>query len=127
MHIFPRRQWTSRLGTFPARGLSAGSFEEAQQSIPYPGSLLTQFTYPSSTLNLTVGNPLSAQTPTILPSGARIRYFSLLGQTFPAGLALDPVTGVLSGTPTTPSAATVYRIYAHAGWSYVAQVTITVT
>lgn len=126
MSIYPRRQWTSRLGWFSGKA-TPDNWEDAAPSIPYAGSHLTAFTYPSSTLNLTVGSPLATQTPTVLPAGAVVRYYGLVNQTLPPGLSLNATTGALSGTPTAARAATVYRIYAHAAMSYPFDVTITVT
>lgn len=126
MAIFPRRQWTSRLGTFSGK-VHADSWEDAAPSIPYAGSHLTTFSYPSSTLNLSVGVPLATQTPTVLPVGAVVRYYGFVNQSLPPGLVLNATTGELSGTPTAARPATVYRIYAHAAMSYPFDITITVT
>lgn len=126
MQIFPRRQWTSNLSTFPGR-VSAGDVENAVPTIPLQGPHLTGFSYSPSTLNLTVGVPIVPITPTVLPAGAQVRVFQVIMQVLPPGVSVDTVTGVISGTPTAARPATVYRIYAQAAYSYVAEVTITVT
>lgn len=126
MNIFPKRQWTSRLAHFPGTVAGGMEYENAQPSIPFTGSHLTAFSYSPSTLNLTVGAPMTPVTPTTLPAQARINAFQLLGQVFPPGLQLNVLTGEISGTPTAARATTTYRIYAKAAYDYVAEVTITV-
>jgi hypothetical protein len=55
---------------------------------------------PNSLPNWTVGQPYPPQT--IVPQGGTPGYsnFTIVGGSLPAGMSLDPVTGVISGTPT---------------------------
>ncbi|MFM7592148.1 MAG: putative Ig domain-containing protein, partial [Isosphaeraceae bacterium] len=55
---------------------------------------------PNALPNWTVGQPYPPQT--IVPQGGTPGYsnFKVVGGALPAGMTLDPVTGVISGTPT---------------------------
>ncbi len=57
---------------------------------------------PGSLPNWTVGQPYPPQT--IVPQGGTPGYsnFKIVGGSLPPGMSLDPVTGVISGTPTVP-------------------------
>lgn len=61
-------------------------------------------------INGTVGTAITPVTPSVtgLPNGATLTYSA----TLPAGLAIDPATGVISGTPTTAQAATTVNVNA---------------
>jgi len=63
--------------------------------------------YTPSTNVYTVGSAISPLTPTNT-GGADTIY--AVGPSLPAGLAFDPLTGIISGTPTAVSPATVYTI-----------------
>jgi hypothetical protein len=110
---------------FPGN-VGCGSIENAQMAIPYPGSHLTQFTYPSSSLALSVGVPMTPISPTILPAGAIVTLFEMTPRP-PPGLTLNNGTGVLSGTPTQAQGATVYRMQVNAATAYYFNLTISIT
>lgn len=124
MTIFPKRQWKSSLLAFSA-GVRAGEPDAAQVGIPLPGPLVTSFEFSPSVASLSVGVPATL-TPTVAPAGA-VRKFYLSGGPLPAGLSMSDSTGVISGTPTAPKAATVYRVLGDAAYTYEARITITVT
>jgi hypothetical protein len=80
--------------------------------IPYPGPPAV-WTYPSSSVSLTVGVPMTPLVPTIVsgvPYGWHVKNVADYPTTLPAGLVLDMLTGTLSGTPTLAQPARVYRI-----------------
>ncbi|MGF6603789.1 hypothetical protein P3T23_008543 [Paraburkholderia sp. GAS448] len=69
---------------------------------------------PPSTVSYTdavyvVGQPIVPNVPT-LTGGVPTQF--AVSPTLPAGLDLDPVTGAISGAPTTPQAATLYTVTA---------------
>jgi sugar lactone lactonase YvrE len=80
--------------------------------------------YTPSTVIYTVSTAITPLTP--VSTGGPVVNYSI-GPALPAGLALDPVTGIISGTPTAQSTATVYTITAtNAGGTGTATVNITV-
>jgi hypothetical protein len=88
--------------------------------IDIPPRLLT---YSPSTLTLTKGSAMSAAVPSST-GGAVVSYTS---SPLPAGLTLDSMTGVISGTPTTLQVAAPYTITANnSGGSSSATLSITV-
>jgi len=76
-------------------------------SAPAPAPTLS---YPSERLEAAVGVPLAAVAPVLanFPSGATFT----VDPDLPAGLDLDPATGVLAGTPTALAAAAQYTVRA---------------
>lgn len=75
------------------------------------------FTYGISyEMGLTVGQPMTSPAPTVtgLQAGDQLSFAlapaSSVSMTLPAGITLNPNTGVLSGTPTTAQAATFYNV-----------------
>ena len=65
--------------------------------------------YASSTATYALGTPITLNRPS--SSGGAVTSYSV-NQSFPAGLGLNPGTGVISGTPTAASPATTYTITA---------------
>jgi phage tail protein X len=55
-----------------------------------------------------VGTAITPMDP--ISSGGAVSGFSLIGPPLPAGLALDPVTGTISGTPTAEATTTLYQV-----------------
>ncbi|MGE4614414.1 MAG: putative Ig domain-containing protein, partial [Planctomycetota bacterium] len=82
------------------------SFELVIEVLPQPPCDLV---YPSSPLTLQVGVPLASQVPSV-GCGPVSLYQS--APALPAGLILDLVSGVISGTPTTPVGSASYLIEA---------------
>lgn len=75
-------------------------------------------------LLLTQGTPMTALSPS-LQGGTLVTF--RVSPALPAGLSLDPVTGVLSGTPSAASASSIYVIYAeNSGGSVSANVVLSV-
>jgi hypothetical protein len=72
------------------------------QAVP-PAGLV----YPIAAASLTVGEAIVATTPHY--AGGEITAFSV-SPALPAGLAIDPQTGVISGLPTAASTSTVYTV-----------------
>lgn len=68
----------------------------------------SQLSYALATINATVGQVLINDTPTVTGSVAAWT----ITPTLPAGLSLDPTSGIISGTPTAVSATTGYVITA---------------
>lgn len=120
--IFPGRQWKSNLSAFSGE-VAYGSFEDAVEQIPYPGSHLTAFSFPNQTLS--VGAPMSAA-PVIQPAGARVTLF-ILTPNLPAGLTFNSSTGVISGTPTAPFGTAQFRMQVNAATSYFTTFTLSVS
>jgi sugar lactone lactonase YvrE len=89
---------------------AAGASDNKSATVEVDAHPPVGLTYPSSTLLAFVGVPLSAQIPS-LSGGDGVQAFSV-SPALPAGLALDPSSGVLSGTPTASSTAAVYQISA---------------
>jgi hypothetical protein len=100
-------------GSLTGTPTSTGNFSvviQAQDSTGVVASKTYNFTInvapsiagPNSLPNWTVGQPYPPQT--IVPQGGTPGYsnFTVVGGSLPAGMTLDPVTGVISGTPTVP-------------------------
>ena len=68
----------------------------------------TELSYSTGTLNLTVGNPM----PTLTPSIKGVVSVYSISPNLPAGLSLNPISGVLSGTPVVSISSTKYNIKA---------------
>jgi len=66
-------------------------------------------TYSSDPATYKLETPITANTPSFTSGGANIWSVS---PALPAGLVLDPVTGVITGTPNTPKATASYTITA---------------
>jgi hypothetical protein len=64
--------------------------------------------YTPAMISGTVGTPIANLTPTI--TGAQITYS--IDPALPAGLSIDPTTGVISGTPSAPAASALYTVTA---------------
>ena len=69
------------------------------------------FTYPTTTANYARGTAISTITPASLNTGslqgtALTGTFQVIAGSLPAGLSVNPTTGVISGTPTTLQAPT---------------------
>ena len=126
---YPGRQWRSRIVALGGAHM-AGPLELNAPIIPYPGPPAL-WTYPLSSLSLSVGVPMSALVATVTrgaPYDWQAFNTALFPQALPAGVALDPSTGTMSGTPTTPMAMRSYAIgtKSKGGPAYVT-LTITVT
>lgn len=79
--------------------------------------------YAESVVNDTLGTPMLPDTPTVTGT---ISSFSI-NPALPSGLALDPSTGIISGTPKAVSSATVYTVTAeNSSGSATTQLTIAV-
>jgi hypothetical protein len=68
----------------------------------------SELSYSTGTLNLTVGTPMSPLTPTVK---GIVSIYSI-SPNLPAGLSLNPISGVLSGTPVFSISSTKYNIKA---------------
>ena len=68
----------------------------------------TELSYSTGTLNLTVGTPM----PTLTPSIKGVVSVYSISPNLPAGLSLNPISGVLSGTPVVSISSTKYNIKA---------------
>jgi len=102
-------------------GGGGGGSSPAQPTIVAPAGL----TYTVSAPVYTVGTAITADSPT--STGGAVSSYSI-APALPAGLALDPATGIISGTPAAPMAATSFTVTAsNAGGSITATLTITVT
>jgi len=81
--------------------------------------------YADATPTYTANAPVTPDVPSV--SGGAVSTWSVLPG-LPTGLSLDSATGVITGTPTTPSAAAIYVVTAaNAAGSATAGLTITVT
>lgn len=74
------------VGTRPAYSITQGA------------ALRLGLSYQSSTVPMTVGTPISPLSPIVM--GVSVDFFAT-SPALPTGLVLNPVTGVISGTPTT--------------------------
>ncbi|MGO9829122.1 MAG: beta strand repeat-containing protein, partial [Myxococcaceae bacterium] len=84
----------------------------------------THLTYSATPVVYTVGAPIANNAPT--SSGGKVVSYAV-APPLPAGLALSPTTGIISGTPTTVTAAAAYVVTAtNTGGSTTASLTITV-
>jgi len=75
---------------------------------PSNGTSPANLVYPQTTISTTVGQAISADTPTV--AGSVTTYSVSPG--LPAGLSLSASTGAITGTPTTATAQTIYTITA---------------
>lgn len=99
---FPGRQWKSRVKALGGAHM-APPVELDAPIIPYPGAPAA-WTYPSSSLSLTVGVPMTPLVPTItggVPYTWHAENTAGFQTTLPTGISVNPETGVISGTPTT--------------------------
>jgi hypothetical protein len=80
----------------PLSGSAYVVFGFGPPSVAYPGPL-----------NATLGQPIAPHAPTVARTGAP--SFTV-DPALPAGLVLDPATGVVSGTPTAPHATTTHTV-----------------
>ena len=92
---------------------SAGTVTEYSQSGAVIGNITTTLSNPrgiteSPTGILYITDYTTGQINRYLPN-----YYVLSGGTLPGGLSFDPATGIISGTPTTVTAATTYTITAY--------------
>jgi hypothetical protein len=79
--------------------------------------------YPQTVINASTGVAIQSDTPTV--TGVVTAYS--IAPALPAGLSIDPIAGVLAGTPTVATARTNYTVTAsNAGGSTTAAVQITV-
>jgi hypothetical protein len=76
----------------------------ATAPIPAPSGL----TYPQTTISATVGQPITADTPTV--TGTVTSY--AVSPALPAGLVIDATAGTISGTPTEAAASSAYVVTA---------------
>ena len=80
--------------------------------IPPPSGL----SFPTSNYTFTQYIPISPFQPTV--SGAGVTFSMAPGSTLPSGLAINPTTGQISGTPQVPSPTTRYTIRASNSTNY---------
>lgn len=125
---FPGRQWFSRLSAMGGAHL-APPVDLDVATIPSQGDP-AQWSYSSSSLALNVGVPMTPLVPTIT-SGApyrwEVRNTGDYPVNLPGGLSIDPLSGTISGTPTTVGGPTTFRIVsASRGGSHAFALTITV-
>jgi hypothetical protein len=86
------------------------SYHSGERSIPQD-LLVRPFAlqYANSSVAYPVGQPIISNAPSV--RGGPVDAYSI-APALPAGLAIDPKTGVISGTPTTTSVATIYAVTA---------------
>ncbi|BDU75916.1 Ig domain-containing protein [Mesoterricola sediminis] len=90
--------------TVTARNSHGATSTQVQIQVAAANAPPSALTYPTALISATAGLPIAPDVPTV--SGTVTRF--TLTPDPPAGLALDPTTGVLSGTPTAPSALAAY-------------------
>jgi len=69
--------------------------------------------YPIPSLALLTATPLPPQVPTV---GCGVADSFAISPALPAGLTLDPATGAIQGTPTTPAPSTIHTVTATNGF-----------
>lgn len=89
--------------------LAAGRAAQAQLTLAVADAA-GALSYPVSAETFTVNRPIADLAPTLAGAGPATRYS--VSPALPAGLSLDPLTGVLSGTPTALTAQDDYTINA---------------
>ena len=103
---------------------NTGGSTDASVSIAVNDIAPSALTYSSNPATYTTGSAITINTPTI-SGGALVSY--VVSPALPAGLTLNSSTGVISGTPTTLTAASNYTITAtNTGGSTPASLSITV-
>ena len=75
------------------------------------GTAPTTLTYPETVVQWRVGDAITTLVPTVT-GGHPAEFVFSAGPALPDGIVLDPVTGVISGTPTAEQAATEHGIRA---------------
>jgi uncharacterized repeat protein (TIGR01451 family) len=112
------------LATYTVTATNTGGSTAVGVTITVNDVAPSGLTYSSNPAVYTVGTAIPANTPTH-GGGAVVSY--VVSPALPAGLALSPSTGVISGTPTTVTAVATYTVTAtNTGGSTTAGVTITV-
>lgn len=106
------RRGTTALGLllvacFPVLAACGGGRGNGGGGIPSAPVLSTITTYASPTAAYRVAEPIVANVPTM--DGGVPESFSI-DPALPSGLALDPTTGVITGTPTAEVAASTYTV-----------------
>lgn len=86
-------------------GIARAQTVHAEGGLPPAG-----ITYDSPVVYQT-GSPIPANVPRITPGGGGITSFSV-DPPLPAGLVIDAVSGIISGTPTQVQASTIHRVTA---------------
>jgi len=94
--------------TFTPNDTANYSTATTSASVTVTASAPTGLSYNSPSINGTVGAAISSLTPAVTGSG--ITYSIDPG--LPSGLLLNPTTGVISGTPSVPSASAIYTVTA---------------
>jgi len=101
-----------------------GGWSLSFEITPPPTVIPSSLAYSSSPATYSKGTAVAANTPT--SSGGAVTSY-VVSPALPAGLTLNPTTGVISGTPTALTAASNYTVTAtNTGGSTTASVSITV-
>jgi len=115
---------TSPTALYTVTATNSGGSTTAQVSITVTGLAPTLLSYSSNLATYTKGTPITQNVPA--SSGGAAASYSVT-PVLPAGLTLDPTTGVISGTPTTVTLSATYTITAaNTNGSTTASVSITV-
>jgi hypothetical protein len=107
--------------TFTPSDTTNFSTATTSASVTVTASAPTGLSYNSPSINATVGTGIADLTPAVTGSG--ITYS--IDPALPSGLVLNPTTGVISGTPSVPSASAIYTVTAtNVGGSTTTKLTI---
>jgi hypothetical protein len=112
----------SALAIYTITATNSGGSTTFEISITVNDAAPTELLYTANSI-FTVGTTIANLLPTVSGNVVSYSIFPAL----PDGLVLDPTTGIISGTPTTPSPATTYTVTAtNSGGSITFELVITV-
>jgi len=106
---------------------NSGGFTQTKLIITVNDAAPTQLSYSNNPANYSKGTSITPNTPSSNGGGVVVSYAVSTNTPLPTGLALNPTTGVITGTPTTATPTANYLITAtNTGGSALVNLSITV-
>jgi uncharacterized repeat protein (TIGR01451 family) len=113
--------------TYTVTGTNAGGNGQVALTITVNDIAPAGLTYSTNPATYSVAAPITPNAPSVSGAGGAPTGFAVTSGALPQGLAIDPVTGIISGTPGAQAAQANYTITAsNSGGSTTATLTLTV-